>query len=243
MESKNILHQKRETKTRKDILHQKRETKTSEPDGSLDVECAICLEPCMQPIKLPCNHIFCFLCIKGITFNHHQHVCPMCRCEIEQKYVDNPSLIAVNLEHKNLKRPSSDNEQKFQWFYSGAKGWWEYDERTALDIDRAYDVFVSQKQMKKRRKKKPDKNVTNIGSDAYEIMIAGLIYIIDFQNMTQYQRDRPEKKRSIKREIRGSVMDCKGVAGLHKNNIFIATSSDIGRDANIKPTNVQKHNE
>ena len=61
--------------------------------------------------------------------------------------------------------------------------------------------------------------------------------------MTQYQRNRPEKKRNIKREIRGSVIDCKGVAGLHKNNIFIATSSDIGRDANIKPTNVQKHNE
>lgn len=29
-----------------------------------DIECAICLNPCMQPVQLPCSHTFCFLCAK-----------------------------------------------------------------------------------------------------------------------------------------------------------------------------------
>ena len=30
-------------------------------------ECAVCLQPSIHPVKLPCNHIFCFLCVKGVT--------------------------------------------------------------------------------------------------------------------------------------------------------------------------------
>ena len=28
------------------------------------LECAICLQPCMHPVQLPCSHVFCFLCAK-----------------------------------------------------------------------------------------------------------------------------------------------------------------------------------
>lgn len=29
-----------------------------------DEECPVCLERCVQPFRLPCGHVFCFLCIK-----------------------------------------------------------------------------------------------------------------------------------------------------------------------------------
>lgn len=28
------------------------------------LDCAICLQPFVQPVRLPCSHIFCFLCAK-----------------------------------------------------------------------------------------------------------------------------------------------------------------------------------
>ena len=33
------------------------------------LECAICLNPCMQPVQLPCSHVFCFLCAKVSNFD------------------------------------------------------------------------------------------------------------------------------------------------------------------------------
>lgn len=37
----------------------------SEMEGRSSLDCAICLQPCVHPAKLPCSHIFCFLCLKG----------------------------------------------------------------------------------------------------------------------------------------------------------------------------------
>ena len=31
------------------------------------IECAVCLQTCVYPVQLPCKHIFCFLCVKGVT--------------------------------------------------------------------------------------------------------------------------------------------------------------------------------
>ena len=28
------------------------------------IECAVCLQTCLLPVKLPCGHIFCYLCVK-----------------------------------------------------------------------------------------------------------------------------------------------------------------------------------
>ena len=94
-----------------------------------DNECAICLQSCLQPIRLSCHHIFCFLCIKGVTINHSQTKCPMCRENISQEDLTNPNIIS--LSNKDLKRSrSEEKETEYKWFYSGASnGWWEYDEK------------------------------------------------------------------------------------------------------------------
>jgi len=195
---------------------QSEENKPRETDTLLQEDCSVCLQPHLQPIKLLCNHVFCFLCIKGVTVNHHQHACPMCRCPIPTDYLKDPDVFVA----KRSKRALADEEEKCRWFYSGKTGWWEYDERTSESINQAYNVFVSQKGPKLKRKKKNAKESvnTNTTQGIYEIMIAGIIYIVDFHNMMQYRKDSPHRKRKITREMTGEIIDCKGVAGLRKND-------------------------
>ena len=35
--------------------------------NEVPIECAVCLQTCVCPVQLPCKHIFCFLCVKGVT--------------------------------------------------------------------------------------------------------------------------------------------------------------------------------
>ena len=56
----------------------------------------------------------------------------------------------------------------------------------------------------------------NEDTQKHEMMIAGVLYVIDFVNMLQYRKDNPKKKRQIKKELKNVIVDCKGVAGVRK---------------------------
>ncbi|KAJ8919659.1 hypothetical protein NQ315_006187 [Exocentrus adspersus] len=126
-------------------------------------ECAVCLQPCVHPAQLPCGHIFCFLCVKG--FANQNKKCAMCRQEIPRDFIDQPNL---------LHRPAPvENPQGFdggyQWFYEGRNGWWKYDERTSEEIEQAYKLELS----------------------AFELIICGELYVIDFDCKHQYPKRCP----------------------------------------------------
>ena len=216
-------------------------------DNWTSEDCAVCLQRCVQPIKLSCNHIFCFLCIKGITLNHQKYSCPICRHTITLKDLSNPDLLCTsNNARTALKRALSKEEDEYHWFYSGANGWWEYDERTTEDIDKAYSIFTSSKDKgspkpKRKKKNSKQKNVDNSDCSTFEIMIAGAIYIIDFKNMIQHRKGFPMKKRQIRKEIRGYVVNCKGVAGLQNNTQLSDSNLAAVQDdqGDTKPSNVQ----
>lgn len=42
---------------------QSQQTQAKE-DSEEELECAVCLQKCVHPVRLPCTHIFCFLCVK-----------------------------------------------------------------------------------------------------------------------------------------------------------------------------------
>ncbi|XP_018325946.1 uncharacterized protein LOC108737545 isoform X2 [Agrilus planipennis] len=92
-------------------------------------ECAVCLQTCVHPSELPCGHVFCFLCIKGMA--NQSKRCAMCRQEIPRDFVDRPKLLQ-----------SPDNAESYddgyQWFYEGRNGWWQYDERTSKELETSY---------------------------------------------------------------------------------------------------------
>lgn len=85
------------------------------PESSM--ECPVCLQPCIHPARLPCGHVFCFLCLKGIAQQSRR--CAMCRQEIAPDYLDKPDLL-------DTPNPQVDKEETFedgyQWFYEGRNG-------------------------------------------------------------------------------------------------------------------------
>ncbi|XP_002126121.2 E3 ubiquitin-protein ligase rnf146 [Ciona intestinalis] len=151
-----------------------------------EIDCAICLQPCMQPVELPCSHVFCFLCAKGTALQSRR--CALCRSEIPTSFISKPSKFT---KADPTDTPSSSTTDPiYVWFYQGYNGWWQYDERTCAEIEAAYLTEVK----------------------SVDLMIAGSVYVIDFENKIQFQRNRNSRKRKIKRDIVSALK--KGVAGL-----------------------------
>lgn len=146
---------------------------TSSAPPSLSVpECAICLQTCVHPVSLPCRHIFCYLCVKGASWQSKR--CALCRQEIPEDFLDKPTLLSP----EELKAASRGNGE-YVWYYEGRNGWWQYDERTSRELEDAFS--------------KGKKNT--------EMLIAGFLYVADLENMVQYRRNEHGRRRKIKRDI------------------------------------------
>ena len=106
-------------------------------------------------------------------------------------YLLNPELLdKLDLHSVTEKGFDDDTGECWQWVYEGRNGWWLYDERTSLEMEKCY----------KR------------GDNSCELLIAGFLYIIDFEHMLQYRRNDPSRRRRIKRDLASAPK--KGVAGL-----------------------------
>ncbi|XP_045450884.1 E3 ubiquitin-protein ligase rnf146 [Melitaea cinxia] len=148
-------------------------------------DCAICLQKYHHPTRLPCGHIFCFLCVKGIAIQSKK--CAMCRMEIPHDYFDHPDLI----EKLSLEDITTDGDtEKYQWYYEGRNGWWKYDERSNIDLETSYSS----------------------GDTECLLLLAGTIYCVDFNSMIQIRRNDPTKRRKIKRDV--PTLPSKGIAGI-----------------------------
>ncbi|KAK8725950.1 hypothetical protein OTU49_010568 [Cherax quadricarinatus] len=136
-----------------------------------ELECAVCLQKCVHPVRLPCSHIFCFLCVKGVA--NQSKRCAMCRQEIPADFLDHPTLLSSIEAEKEEVLPGG-----YQWFYEGRNGWWRYDERTNTDLEEAY----------------------NKGESSITLLIAGFLYDIDFANLKQARKGYQGLCRRIKRD-------------------------------------------
>lgn len=81
-----------------------------------NVECAVCLQTCIHPAELPCGHVFCYLCIKGIVNQGRR--CAMCRQDIPIDFLDKPRL----LKPVDVDAESQGFEDGHLWFYEGHNG-------------------------------------------------------------------------------------------------------------------------
>ena len=148
----------------------------------------MCFQPLSYPVKLPCGHVFCYLCVKGFSAVRAVRRCALCRCDIPVEYVRKPALVdEVRVEESPLL------DDGCWWFYEGkSNGWWKYDERTAREIEKAFEG----------RKK------------SVEVQIVGHIYVVDFEVMAQYRKNEIGRNRKIKRD-KLNLRETKGVAGLY----------------------------
>lgn len=85
-------------------------------ENPVNLECAVCLQTCVHPAELPCGHVFCYLCIKGIVNRGRR--CAMCRQDIPADYLDRPRL----LRPVEVEAESNGFEDGHSWFYEGQNG-------------------------------------------------------------------------------------------------------------------------
>ena len=180
--------------------------KTIQSDEDCNLECAICLQTCVHPVKLKCNHIYCFLCAKGVVTRKKE--CPMCRRKVSLGFLKKPNLVTHEDELSSTSEQLIKSNSTYSWFYEGRNGWWEYEERAVCDLEEAY-AQAYDLNSKQPKISKPD-------NCKCELMIAGNLYVIDFELMSQYQKDQPYRQRKIKREKQKDISNYKGVAGLPK---------------------------
>ncbi|XP_042226902.1 E3 ubiquitin-protein ligase rnf146-like isoform X2 [Homarus americanus] len=155
---------------------QQQQQQKGEENEEEELECAVCLQKCVHPVRLPCSHIFCFLCVKGVA--NQSKRCAMCRQEIPADFLDHPTLLSNIEAEKEEVLPGG-----YQWFYEGRNGWWRYDERTNTDLEEAYTQ----------------------GESSVTLLIAGYNYDIDLANMRQARSGCPGLRRRIKRDTVSSA--------------------------------------
>ncbi|XP_047740156.1 E3 ubiquitin-protein ligase rnf146 isoform X2 [Hyalella azteca] len=77
--------------------------------------CPVCLEDMIHPVKLPCSHVFCFLCIKGVSLTNG-NLCPLCRGKIDSDFFIEPVLATppqLKVKKKTeLKKSSSQSQSR-----------------------------------------------------------------------------------------------------------------------------------
>lgn len=168
-----------------------------------EFDCPVCLQSASFPVQLPCRHIFCFLCVKGVA--NRSKRCALCRQEIPADFFNEPKLLC----EKEIKEKSlTSYDDGYQWFYEGRNGWWQYDDRTSTELENRY--------------KKGDK--------MFELLIAGFLYVIDLENMRQFRRNDQTRRRRIRRDLR-TVPGIKGIAGLKFNDEASLRPSGDGGEA------------
>lgn len=193
---------------------------SSNSSPSLSVpECAICLQSCVHPVQLPCHHVFCFLCVKGASWQSKR--CALCRQEVPDDFLERPTLLSPE-ELKASAGGRGGGASDHAWYYEGRNGWWQYDERTSRELEDAFSK----------------------GKKTAEMLIAGFLYVADLENMVQYRRNEHGRRRKMKRD----VLDIpkKGVAGLRLDTEGVsgavgATSRENSADgADTTLTNIQQ---
>lgn len=178
---------------------------SSNPSAALPVpECAICLQSCIHPVQLPCHHVFCFLCVKGASWQSKR--CALCRQEVPDDFLERPTLLSPEeLKASAGGRGGAANDHA--WYYEGRNGWWQYDERTSRELEDAFSK----------------------GKKTAEMLIAGFLYVADLENMVQYRRNEHGRRRKMKRD----VLDIpkKGVAGLRLDTDSVSGATGaVGRE-------------
>lgn len=178
-------------------------------------ECAICLQACVHPVRLPCCHVFCYLCVKGASW--HSRRCALCRQEVPEDFLERPVLLSV----EELKAAAAGVTQSGgswagshgdnAWYYEGRDGWWQYDERTSRELEEAFST----------------------GRKSTEMLIAGFLYVADLENLVQYRRNEHGRRRKMKRDA--VDIPKKGVAGLRLEAATERARSADGSDTASPP--------
>jgi len=174
----------------------------SSMDSIPDVDkCIICQDDMHNPIKLECNHSFCFSCIKGAMIQSGTE-CPLCRHKPSKGYKDmifkSPEKLCQGITEASV------INNTYVWIYSGKNcGWWYFEPKISEELDVLYDLHS-------KGKLTVDNNL---------VTICGYIFTFDFSSMEQSNKTNGAV-RHIKRLSKDELVEfkkanqIKGVCGI-----------------------------
>ena len=162
------------------------------------VECSICMETPELKWTLPCNHSFCYLCLKG-SIETNNSGCPMCRGPI-------PNDVYENAKMKDAP-PIEMEDVDYRWLYSGRNnGWWAYTDSHNRIIEAAFKSFLQEDLL------------GGGGGDTVCVTIYGKVYTINFTDMKQTSPHgdwRNIKRLASDEDLEGfDEKSLKGIAGI-----------------------------
>jgi len=177
---------------------------------SLELECPLCNQHCVLPVELPCLHIFCFFCIKGVRLQSSRvsvesgttyHQCPICQAGI-------PPASCVLLKPEDafqLIMPVSASG--YEWFYE-ARGGGQFIIKTyrnkqfhkfVIKIPRIF-FYTGWWPYDKPTSRMIEKFYAT-GRDSCLMYVAGYVYEINFRLMIQFRPNDSSSTRGIRRDI------------------------------------------
>lgn len=166
---------------------------SSEKDPNV---CPVCYDPLQVPITLPCDHKFCYLCVKGsMLFGNNK--CPMCRCILPNDYIEK-AIVSIDEADVDTTKP--------RWMYRGRyDGWWFYQNDHNDLIETAWNRFILSRTT-------PINDDPVVMPASVDFFVGSGQYSVDFVKMTQ--SGSTGLSRCIKRVLDVHFEDSKGVAGV-----------------------------
>lgn len=183
--------------------------------------CSICKEYPSFPIKLPCDHTYCYIC----AINTLKGACIECHKEFDQELSN--YVIDFHITNNTI------------WLYSAHYNnlWWCYDDKTSKVLENAYQDYQKRMNLVNNKTKGAENEIdvkTSIGKDqinkitqskmmvfspinfikdqkqniikdmpiSYEFTIGTNVFLLDFNGMFQIN-----VKTNMKRQIRRIVLD------------------------------------
>uniref|UniRef100_A0A1A9Z8W8 E3 ubiquitin-protein ligase n=1 Tax=Glossina pallidipes TaxID=7398 RepID=A0A1A9Z8W8_GLOPL len=221
-----------------------KDTSGTEPSAPANIlECPICLQTCIHPARLPCGHIFCFLCVKGVAYKNRGWWA-----------YDKRSALQIEEAYQRLLQNLRVEDQSVLFDCEVVT----YDIQICgniYTIDFAHWTQYPQNMPSKERKicrakNMPIKGVAGISNrnmnrwwqyddrtsqdieEAYKkgeksctILVAGYVYIVDLETMIQQRQNEPSRCRHVKRDL--ATIPKKGVAGLRIEGNSVITNSNF----------------
>ncbi len=157
-------------------------------DDSHDQTCVVCQrDQAVLPVTLPCSHIFCYLCIKGV-YQSGSTQCPCCRAFIPPHIINKPHTSDISIK--------TDGPI---WVYRRRhnRGWYQFAPDNNEEVEALYQRFF-----------------THILDASESIVQVGNIQLhLDFSQMTQKSRFGTREIRRI-RNLATFPERVDGIAGI-----------------------------
>lgn len=165
-------------------------------------KCSLCNHELFSPLKLGCDHSFCYICSKIHDIKNAKY-CPICITHISTITV----LPCPYCKKSSFDKISNNNPL---WIYEGKNyGWWLYCFKNVEEIEILYQHYINtmlndiQHQFSllsiDNINNQNNNQNNNTNKQDYKITIFNDEYIIDFEKMKQTSSKYMDRWRNIKR--------------------------------------------